>query len=186
MKTVTTSLKAPVSDAAVKKATGRDWAEWCRLLDGERAHTMAHAEIARLVVDKFDGGPWWSQMVTVGYERIKGLRVLHQKTGGFEIGRTRTIAAPIAQVYKAWRSPATRRKWLADPDLTISAAHENKTLRCLWVDGQSRAQIYFVDKGDKTAVTIQHGKLKDARAAAQMKKYWGTQLDRLAALLTAG
>jgi uncharacterized protein YndB with AHSA1/START domain len=162
------------------KATGRDWAEWCRLLDGERAHTLTHAAIARMVADKFGGGPWWSQMVTVGYERIRGLRAVHEKPGGFEVGRSKTIAAPIARVYKAWQSPAGRRKWLTDADFKITAAQENKTLRLVWVDGTSRAQIYFVDKGDKTAVTVQHGKLKDANAADKMKKYWGVQLDRLA------
>jgi uncharacterized protein YndB with AHSA1/START domain len=185
MKTPTPAGKVPVSDAAVEKATGRDWAEWCRVLDREGAHTMAHAEIASLVADKFNGGPWWSQTVTVGYERIKGLRALHQKPGGFEIGRSKTIPAPIARVYKAWHSAAARRKWLANPDITISAANENKTLRFIWIDGKSRAQTYFVDKGGKTAVTVQHGKLADAKAAARMKKYWGAQLDRLAGHLAA-
>jgi uncharacterized protein YndB with AHSA1/START domain len=172
--------RQPVSDASVKKATGRDWAEWCRLLDGEQAHAMRHSEIARLVSDKFNGGSWWSQMVTVGYEQMRGLRVLHQKAGGFEVSRSRTIAAPVARVYKAWHSAAARRKWLADPDIEVSTANANKSLRFAWVDGKTRAAADFVSKGEKTAVTVTHLKLPDAKAAARMKAYWGKQLDALA------
>jgi uncharacterized protein YndB with AHSA1/START domain len=175
------SADPPVSDEAVKRATGRDWAEWCRLLDAEDATALKHGEIARIVHDKFNGGGWWSQMVTVGYEQIRGMRVLHQKGAGkFEISRSKTVNAPIARVYKAWHSSAARRKWLADPDIEISTARANKDLRFGWVDGKTRASVYFTDKGEKTAVTIQHTKLADAKAAAKMKKYWGAQLDALA------
>src|SRR5688572_27657477 len=76
-------VKPPVSDDRVKGATGRDWAEWRRVLDAAGARKMSHAEIARMVHDRFAGGDpstssgsvpphnagWWSQMVTVGYER---------------------------------------------------------------------------------------------------------------------
>jgi uncharacterized protein YndB with AHSA1/START domain len=174
------ATKPKVSDAAVTRATGRDWAEWCRLLDKEGAAKMGHADIARLVDQKFKGGPWWSQMVAVGYEQLRGLRALHQKPGGFEISRSKTIAAPVARVYKAWHSPAMRRKWLADPDVTIRTATENKSLRFAWIDGTTRGEAYFTGKGEKTAVTVQHAKLDTARAAAKMKKYWGEQLAKLA------
>lgn len=174
------TTKPKVSDEAVKRATGRDWREWCRLLDKERAASMGHADIARLVDEKFNGGPWWSQMVAVGYEQLRGLRVVHQKAAGFEISRSKTIAAPVARVFKSWQSPAARRKWLADFDLVVSAAIANKSLRFAWVDGKTRAAIYFAEKGDRTAVTVQHIKLDSAEAAEKMKKYWGKQLDRLA------
>jgi hypothetical protein len=39
---------------------------------------------------------------------------------------------------------------------------------------------HFLAKGDKTAVTVMHGKLPDAKAAEKMKRYWGAQLDALA------
>ena len=122
----TTDVAPPISDDAVKRATGRDWVEWCRLLDNEGATKMKHGEIARMVHDKFNGGDWWSQMVTVGYEKLRGLRVLHQKGGGFEITRSKTISAPLARVYKAWHSAAMRRKWLADPDIDVSTGEREQ------------------------------------------------------------
>ena len=175
-----TTTKPKVSDEALKKATGRDWAAWAALLDAEGAARMKHGDIARMVDEKFNGGDWWSQMVTVGYEQMRGLRVLHQKAGGFEISRSKTVAVPIGRVFKAWLSPSSRRKWLADPDIEVTTSTENKTLRFLWIDGKTRATTYFVDKGAKTTVTVQHTKLADAKAAEKMKKYWGAQLDALA------
>jgi hypothetical protein len=61
------------SDEAVSRRTGHTWPEWVRILDAKGAATMEHPAIARMVSGL--GVPdWWSQTVTVGYERIKGLR----------------------------------------------------------------------------------------------------------------
>ena len=178
--------KTPVSDESVKRATGRDWAEWCRLLDGEGAQKMAHAEIARLVDETFNGGDWWSQMVTVGYERLRGLRAANQRrSGAFEISKSKTIAAPAARVFAAWQSAAKRRRWLANPDIAISTATAPKSIRFKWVDGKTAAHALFMPTGEKTAVTVTHTKLADAKSAAKMKQYWTTQLEALAAEFTA-
>ena len=179
--------KAPSSDDAVKRATGHGWAEWCRLLDRAGAKKMTHAEIAQMVHEKFGSGParpantgWWSQMVTVGYERLRGLRAEHERPDGFEISRTQTIDAPIARVYDAWRSPAKRTRWLADPGIEISTTTAPTSIRFKWIDGKTRASAILVAKGDKTSVTVSHVKIKDAKAAEKLKKYWVTQLASLA------
>ncbi len=58
------------TDAVMKKQTGRDWAEWLKILDAQKAAEKPHGEIAQYVVSL--GTPnWWSQTVTVGYERIR-------------------------------------------------------------------------------------------------------------------
>lgn len=64
--------------------------------------------------------------------------------------------------------------------MSFSTANANKSLRFAWVDGETRAQAEFLDKGSKTAVTVTHSKLTDAKATAKMKKYWSEQLDKLA------
>ena len=61
-----------MSDAAVKKQTGRDWTEWVKVLDAVDAAGKPHREIAEYV-SSIGTPDWWSQMVTVGYERIRGL-----------------------------------------------------------------------------------------------------------------
>jgi hypothetical protein len=39
----------PCSDAAVKKKTGPDWGEWCRILDAEGALALAHRDLAEII-----------------------------------------------------------------------------------------------------------------------------------------
>jgi hypothetical protein len=48
-------------------------------LDYLGAKEMSHREIAALVSKKYKIDGWWSQTVTVGYERINGLRARGQR-----------------------------------------------------------------------------------------------------------
>jgi hypothetical protein len=73
---------AGMSDAAVKAKTGCTWERWVKSLDHHGAATLPHIEIARLIHDTWKVGGWWSQMVAVGYERIKGLRERGQRRTG--------------------------------------------------------------------------------------------------------
>ena len=43
---------------------------------------MSHTEIAAMVNKTWKVDGWWSQTVTVGYERIKGLRARGQRRDG--------------------------------------------------------------------------------------------------------
>jgi hypothetical protein len=74
-----------ISSAAVHKATGRTWEEWLPLLDKTGAKKLPHREIAEVVAGKFAVRPWWSQMVTVGYEQARGLREKHQTAKGYQV-----------------------------------------------------------------------------------------------------
>jgi hypothetical protein len=73
--------RAGMSDGSVRKRTGRAWAEWVRVLDAAGAAQKPHREIAAYVSSLGTPG-WWSQMVTVGYERIRGLREKGQRRSG--------------------------------------------------------------------------------------------------------
>jgi hypothetical protein len=64
------------SDAVLKAKTGCTWERWVKALDHARAYTWPHREIATYVHEKYKIPGWWAQSVTVGYERIKGLRAV--------------------------------------------------------------------------------------------------------------
>lgn len=173
---------AGMSDAAVKKATGRDWEEWTSTLDAARSHEKPHAEIAQYVHSL--GTPdWWSQMVTVGYERIRGLRDKGQRRGGsYEASKSRTFAVPVAKLYAAFANARVRKQWLPDA-LAIRTKNENKTIRASMDDG-TLVQFYFMEKGDgKSSVAVQHQKLADKASAEKMKTWWGEKLDALKEIL---
>ena len=172
---------AGMSDEAVKKATGRDWASWVKTLDAVQASEKPHREIAQYVASL--GTPdWWSQGVTVGYERIRGLRDKGQRRGGgYEANKSRTFAVPVAKLFDTMTSAAKRRKWMpVARKVRTKAPH--KTVRVSFDDG-TLAQFYLLDKGAKSTVAVQHQKLADKETANRMKEWWTERFDQLAELL---
>jgi uncharacterized protein YndB with AHSA1/START domain len=173
-----------ISDEAVKAKTGKNWKEWFAILDKAGASKLSHQDIVKYLHTKQGVGPWWQQMVTVAYERARGLRELYEKPKGFEISVSRTIKTPLAKLYKAFATEKIRETWLGEDGLTIRKSTPNKTLRVTWSDGKSSLEISFVAKDDsKSQVVVQHGKLADAKISAKMKRFWGAALDRLRASL---
>src|SRR5699024_36581 len=78
------------SEAAIRENTGRGWDEWVALIDAGPGREAGHTAIATWVRDEHGVGPWWAQSVTVGYERITGIRLPGEMTDGtFTISRTR-------------------------------------------------------------------------------------------------
>ena len=174
---------AGITSAAVKKATGRTWSEWCTLLEKAGAKSWPHAEIALWLHQKHQVPDWWCQMVTVGYEQASGRRVKHQKSDGFEISVSKTIAAPVAIAFEAWKDANVREHWLPRTPLSIRKATPHKSIRIVWPD-ETTVSVNFWPKGPlKCQVVPQHGKLPTAADAEKMKTFWTERLDSLSALI---
>jgi hypothetical protein len=175
---------AGMADSTIKSRTARSWAEWVRVLDADNAAALPHREIAQLVRRKHGVGDWWTQSVTVGYERIKGLRERGQRRGGaFEASKSKTFNYSPAVVFRAWSDAATRRKWLG-VDATIRTATAPKTIRLTWPDG-TIVIGYLTPKGpDKTQLAVTHTKLATKAVADATKSDWAARLSALGALLT--
>jgi len=174
---------AGMSDASIKAKTGCTWERWTNALDYAGAQEWPHRQIAEYVHEKFKVGDWWSQTVTVGYERIKGLRQIGQRRdGSFEAAKSKTFAVPLARLYRSWSVAKLRAKWLPE-DLTIRSATPRKYMRITWDDGSS-VLLGFTKKGAaKSAVAVQHTKLGDRAAVTKMKAFWQERLAALGDLL---
>jgi len=124
-------------------------------------------------------------MVTVGYERARGLRARHETTGGFQMSASRTLAAPLTQVFRAWNDARTRTRWLPPTELQPLGQTPERRVSFVGVD-DSRVEVRLVAKNDaKTQVTVQHSKLANATAMKRQKAYWAAALDALQAHLAA-
>jgi hypothetical protein len=176
---------AGMSDDKVSAKTGRTWQEWVRVLDGDGAAKMAHRDIAGLLSETHGVGDWWSQTVTVGYERIKGLRDRGQRRdGAYEAGKTKTFNVPVKTVFDAWASDTMRRRWLKGVKTTVRTSTSPKTVRLQWPDN-TIVVIGITSKGDtKSVVSVVHTKLPDKAASDAVKKEWTTHLDELTTFLT--
>lgn len=173
---------AGMSDETIESKTGRSWREWVAVLDAEKCAEKPHREIARYVASL--GTPdWWSQTVTVGYERIRGLRAIGQRRGGgYEANKSRTFAVPLAKLYKAFANARLRGQWLPEK-VEVRGATANKRMRIRMAD-DTVVEINFTAKGDaKSAVAVQHTKLPDKAAAEKVKVWWAQRFDALSNLL---
>ena len=172
------------SDETLRAKTGRSWQEWTRVLDADNASALTHREIAALVNRTHGIDDWWAQTVTVGYERIKGLREPGQRRGGaYEVTKTKTFDVPVAKLFKAWHQAAIRRRWLDGVEASVRTATAPKTIRLQWPDGAIVA-VWFSPKGEgRSVVALAHTKLSNKESAARAKTFWTARLDALAAML---
>jgi hypothetical protein len=176
---------AGMTDDAISAKTGRTWAQWVRALDADDAASKPHRDIATLVHEKHGIGDWWAQTVTVGYERIKGLRDRGQRRGGFyETTKSRTFPVPVRRLFDAWHDEAARRRWLDGVNASVRTATAPKSIRLQWPDGTVVIAGFMRKGAGKSMVAIAHTKLADRGAADNAKTYWTDRLDALASWLS--
>jgi hypothetical protein len=175
---------AGMNDKAVEKATGCTWEKWVFALDHVKAHEWSHRAIADYVHTTYKVPDWWTQMVTVGYERIKGLRERGQRRGGgYEASKSRTFAASAADVYRAFADGRVRRTWLPGVNVTVRKGTPGKSVRMTWDDGTS-VEVWLTPKGAaKTSASVQHRKLTGRDDADRRRRYWDDRLTALGSLL---
>jgi hypothetical protein len=172
------------SDTIIKEKTGCTWERWVKALDRAKAYTWPHREIAKYVMEKYEIPGWWAQTVTVGYERIKGLRAIGQRRdGSFEANKSKTFAVPLSRLYRSFHDARSRSQWLPGVDLTVRTATAEKSMRITWPDKTS-VEVGFASKGAaKSLVAVQHGKLPDKATAARVKEYWTERFGALEEVL---
>jgi hypothetical protein len=173
-----------VSDAAVRRATGKSWDEWFAQLDAWHATTHNHTEIARHVYETYGIDGWWAQNVTVGYERARGMRALHERPDGFSGNASKTFSVSVERLFSAFVEPDERVRWLEGIELHNRTSQPNKSARFDVLPEDGRLAVTFVAKGsDKSAAQLQQERLADANDVARWKALWKEQLVLLAAYL---
>ena len=162
-----------VSDEAVLKATGKVWEDWFTFLDEADCKKMEHKAIAKYVAEKGDVGGWWAQMISVEYERSRGMRKMNEKIGGFEVSVSKTIALPIGELYDV------THEWFKAQKVEIRKANTNKSIRITWTDG-TNVVAHFWEKGDvKSQLVIQQEKLENKDAVEKQRSFWKSTIPKI-------
>lgn len=197
-----------ISESAVRKATGKGWDDWFTLIDREGYKGLSHKEIAaRLHDDGHIDSEWWCQMVTVGYEKAQGLRVVGQTAdAGFQIGAQKTLPLSPGKAWELITSPEGRSIWLGRiSKISFVEGYEYQTeegtsgkigtvvsgnrLRLSWKPKRwrksSNIQIRINPSGKKSAISVHHDRLESAERREEMKKYWREVLRRFQDLVEA-
>ncbi len=175
---------AGISDAKLQANTACTWERWVLALDRVKAHTWSHGDIAAYVRKKYKVPMWWTQAVTVGYERIKGIRAIgQQRDGTYDAGKSRTFPVAVGRLYSAWADARTRRRWLGDAAITVRAAQKDRSLRITWTENTS-VEVDFAGTGPgKSRVAVTHHTLPDKASVTRWKAYWAERLDALGKVL---
>jgi uncharacterized protein YndB with AHSA1/START domain len=210
-------VKPDVSNESILAKTGRDWDEWVQVIDGFGGEAMTHKQIAQKLQEdqlletglagKDQNVGWWCQSVTVGYEKIKGRRLLGQSAdAGFQVGVHKTIYRPVEEVWELLLAPAGLKVWLGDiPDLILEKKHayatkgdtkgeirsfkEGEMIRLTWqsldTNGKSghitTLQVRTASVGPgKTRLSFHHEKLASAAERERMRQHWQAVAAKLA------
>jgi hypothetical protein len=172
---------AGMSDDAVAKKTGKTWKEWVSVLDRDGAAELPHGKIALLLHERHQVPDWWAQMVTVGYERIRGLRERGQRRDGtFEVSKSKTYTVPIADLWKVFMRC---KEWLDGEKLRMSKATKHKSMRMKWSDGTPVEAMFLVKGPAKSQLALSHRKLASRAEASRLRTYWGERLVKIGELL---
>lgn len=173
-----------VSDEAVQRATGKIWDEWFAILDAWDGSAKKHPEIARHIHEAYGIDGWWAQNVTVGYERARGMRALHERPDGFSANASKTFSVPVERLFTAIVDDDERSRWLQGIALRRRTSQPNKSARFDILPHDLRLSANFIAKGpDKSSVQLQQERLPEASDVAHWKTVWKEQFTRLATYL---
>ncbi|MGY4857856.1 DUF4287 domain-containing protein [Cryobacterium sp. AP23] len=180
------------SDAKILENTGHGWDEWADLIAAGPGRDAGHTAIAAWVHAEHGLTGWWAQGVTVGYERIAGLRLPGQMPDGtFSVSRTRVLALPAEPLRAALLDELCRADVFPGIDTVLRSKPAAKALRfAASVAGAPLGSLLVstdpVPDG-RLRVGVTHDKLPGFDEGERWKAFWGAWLDAVAlAAETAG
>jgi hypothetical protein len=120
-----------------------------------------------------------AQMVTVGYERITGRRVPHQRADGtFSLGKTRTVAFDGSELRAMLLDEDGRRDLFPSFETTLRSKPTTKVLRIGLEIGMALFTIAPAT-GGRTSVNVTHDGLTRVEDVELWKQFWSDWLEAL-------
>ncbi len=193
----------PVTNESAKKATGKTLDQWFDELDKMNGLKQGRRAINNSLYDK-KVDPWWCSTIAVEYEKHHNVRKKDGLFEGYFICSTKTIAAPVAEVYAAWTDNMKLSDWFGtatkaevedggkyknkDGDRgTFLRVRPNKDLRLSFENpaftSPSQVDVQFQDKGKgKTGVLVNHARIQSRAEADGLRAAWADALDKLKTL----
>lgn len=180
---MTQNRQEMMTDTAIKAKTGKGWAQWFAALDKKGASGKDHQTITALLRRDFGLSDWYAQMVTVSYERARGLRAKNQKCDGrFSVSVTKVMPVPLRRLFDT--ATAGQPDWFPKGAFAESSRTRDKYWRGKWKSG--RLAIGFIAKGtDKAQIAIDIEQLPGAEAVERERAAWKAAVEKLSKLLTA-
>jgi len=192
--------RGELSNRAAIKSTGHDLAYWFRILD-EFGKGHGHTRAAEYLYAEHKVRPWHGQMITVTWERARGLRQENQScTGTFQVSVSRAIDAPVERIVDFINDAKSRKAWLKTASPALARALEDAfaagksmelkkagyaRMRYKWLS--SVVELRATGKsGGKSSLVADSSALPDADAVSVRREAFSQALDRLRDLAAPG
>lgn len=171
-----------MSDEALVEATGKTHDEWADVIDARWGGDFDHPTVARYLEETFEGvNGWWAQTITVGYERITGLRLPYQRSDGmFACSKTRTVGVDADLLRKMLLSDTHRADLFPDQVTELRSKPTTKALR-IGIGPEKAVAVFGIDNSDdgRTRVSVQHERLPTYDSVEEWKFYWSEWFDAI-------
>ena len=184
-----------VSETRCMEATGHGFDHWFEVLDRFGAAKQGHTAAARHLKEEHGVSAWYSQSITVIYERARGLREINQACeGNYQVSATKVLRAPFAQAHRLLTDLGTDATWLdsIDDDVAQWIREGRDHLRtkdtAVWLrlklpDG--RVELRISDGGDgRSRAVARVEQLSSAEAVEPERARFKQVLAAMAAALT--
>ena len=192
----------PVTNEAAKATTGKTLDQWFAELDKVDGLKLGRRAINnQLYEQKVD--PWWCATIAVEYEKHHDVRKKDGLYEGYFVCATKTIAAPPADVFKAWSSDKELSSWFGggtkaqvkeggafqnkDGDKgSFLRVRQNKDIRMTFenpgLSAPTQVDVQFQDKGKgKTGLLVNHTRIQTRAEADGLRTAWAEALEKLKA-----
>jgi len=195
----------PVTEAACKAATGKTLKQWYADLSERNALQTGRRIAVRYMYDECKVDIWWATTIAVEFEKQAGQVKKDGLFEGYGICATKTISAPLADVYNAWTTGAALSEWFgaktkadvkdggsySNPDGDSGKflrVRPNKDLRFTWENpafsSASLVDVTFEDKGgSKTLLIANHSRIQTRAEADGLRSGWSEAFTKLKTLL---
>lgn len=166
-------------DEVIRANTGRGWDDWVSLIDAWPGHDDGHGAVATWLQQEHGVDGWWAQSVTLGWERITGRRLRHQRADGtFTANRSATITVDHVALRELLLDEDGRAVLFGDLEPELRSRPTSKVLRIGLGGGIAQIAVDPKD-GGRAAVHVMHEKLASPEDVTAWKAFWGEWLAAL-------
>lgn len=190
-----------MSDAVAKAKTGKTLKQWFAVLEEQGGLKAGRRNLVNHLYSELKVDEWWATTLAVEFEKAAGQVEKDGKPKGYSICSTKTIAAPLGEVFAAFGDAKALSQWFGpnakadfkdggsfstgDGDKgTFTRIRPNKDIRIDWQHPKlatgAPVEVMFADKGKgKTGITLNHNRLQTRRDADEARAAWAAAFDAL-------
>lgn len=111
------------------------------------------------------------------------MRAPGQRKDGYSASASKTVRAPMEEIFAAFVAEEVREHWLMGLELTVRSDNPPKRVTADLADG-TRVVFYLTARdADRVSVAVEQSRLADPGAVAEAKEFWRERLGRLKALV---